>query len=298
MSDVSLRKLLVIGVGLIGGSFALALRANAKVQEVVGVGRGAQNLERALDLHIVDRVRSLQEEWSDEASDADIVLLATPVAQMPALFESLAGKVSPSAIVMDAGSTKQDVIIAARHHLGEAFGRFVPAHPIAGAERTGADAATARLFDGKRVILTPVMETEADSLALAVRLWKACGADVESMNPDRHDVILAAVSHMPHVLAFSLVADIASRADAADYFRHAASGFRDFTRLASSSPEMWRDIALANREALHGEIASFRRGLDDIDRMLEAHDQDALEALFRAARDARNRWLEQRAGEG
>src|SRR5438270_2291306 len=149
MSDVSLRKLLVIGVGLIGGSFALALRANAKVQEVVGVGRGAQNLERALDLHIVDRVRSLQDDWTGEASDADIVLLATPVAQMPALFQSLAGKLSPSAIVMDAGSTKQDVIIAARQHLGEAFGRFVPAHPIAGAERTGADAATARLFDGK-----------------------------------------------------------------------------------------------------------------------------------------------------
>jgi prephenate dehydrogenase len=294
MSDVSLRKVVIIGVGLIGGSFALALRANGKVQEVVGIGRGAANLERALELRIVDRVHGLQDDWADDTRDADMILVATPVAQMPAVFASLAGKVSRSAIVMDAGSTKEDVIVAAREHLGASMGRFVPAHPIAGGERTGADAATAKLFDRRRVVLTPVTETEADALAFAVRLWKACGADVERMNPDRHDIVLAAVSHMPHLLAFALVADIAARPDAQDYFRHAAGGFRDFTRLAGSSPEMWRDISFANRDALHGEIARFRDRLDDMDRMLTAGDRVGLEALFRDARNARNGWLEQR----
>jgi prephenate dehydrogenase len=295
MSDISLRKVVVIGVGLIGGSFALALRAHGKVQEIVGVGRGATNLDRALELRIVDRTLGLHQDWSAEARDADIVFVATPVAQMPSVFAPLAGTNARSAIVMDAGSTKEDVIAAAREHLGSSIGRFVPAHPIAGGERTGADAATSKLFAGKRVVLTPVTETEADALAFAVRVWKGCGADVERMNPDRHDVVLAAVSHMPHVLAFALVADIAARVDAEDCFRHAASGFRDFTRLASSSPEMWRDIAFANRDALRGEIARFRRELDDIDRMLEGGDREALETLFGAAREARDRWLEQRA---
>ncbi len=243
-------KLVIVGVGLIGGSCALALRQAGRVGTVVGVGRTRANLDVAVDLGIIDRGCVLTDDWTREARDADVVLLAAPVAQFPALLAALAPAVGPDTVITDAGSTKQDVIAAARGALGGALSRFVPGHPIAGTEHTGAAAAFATLFAQRNVILTPLAETAPEATARIAALWTACGARVTTLAPDRHDAILAAVSHLPHVLAFALVGELAQRPDAATYFEHAASGFRDFTRIAAGSPEMWRDIALANRDAI------------------------------------------------
>ncbi len=283
-------KLVVVGVGLIGGSVALALRQATRVGTVVGIGRGRANLEVAQRLGIVDRFRTLDEDWTVEVADADVVLLATPVAQFPALFAALHGKLGPQTIVTDAGSTKQDVIAAARTSLGDAFARFVPAHPIAGTEHTGAAAAFATLFLDRNVVLTPVPESDAGAVATIGALWEACGARLRTLEPSAHDRIFAAVSHLPHLLAFALVDAFASRPDADDIFRYAASGFRDFTRIAAGSPEMWRDISLANREALLAEIAAFRNQLDRVAAMVAAGDAAALEAVFARASSARRAW--------
>jgi len=218
------------------------------------------------------------------------VLLATPVAQYAALMPALAAGVGPRTIVTDAGSTKGDVIAAARGTLGAALPRFVPAHPIAGTEHSGAAAAFGSLFRERNVILTPLAETESPAIARVSALWAACGARVCVMDAAAHDRIFAAVSHLPHLLAFALVDAFASRADAQDIFRFAASGFRDFTRIASSSPEMWRDIALANRQALLAEVAAFRAQLDRVAAMIEAGDGAALENVLAHARSARREW--------
>jgi prephenate dehydrogenase len=288
-------KLVVIGVGLIGGSFALALRERGMVREVVGVGRGEANLREALQLGIVDRYVMLAADWTRELVDADIVLVAAPVAQYPALLQAMAGRLGPRTIVTDGGSTKQDVIAAARQALGAAFPRFVPAHPIAGTEHSGARAAFAALYRERNVVLTPAAETDRGALARVGALWEACGGRLITLAAAAHDRVFAAVSHLPHLLAFALVDAFASRPDSEDIFRFAASGFRDFTRIAASSPEMWRDIALANRDALLAEIAAFRAQLDRVTAMLESGDGPALTAVFANARAARHAWA---AGRG
>jgi prephenate dehydrogenase len=285
-----LQKIVVVGVGLIGASFALAQRAAGQRAAIVGVGRSRANLNDALGLGIVDRAVTLAEDWAGEAADADLVLLAAPVAQFPALFAALAGRLGPRTIVTDAGSTKQDVIDAARAHLGAALPRFVPGHPIAGTEHTGAKAGFATLFQGRNVVLTPLAETDATAVARVAELWRACGAEVRELDALAHDRIFAAVSHLPHLLAFALVDALAARPDAEDFFRYAASGFRDFTRIAAGSPEMWRDITLANREALLDEVAAYRTQLDRIGAMLAAGDAAALEAVFARASAARRAW--------
>ena len=295
MTSAGPAKVIVVGVGLIGGSFALALRQALRVGAVVGVGRGRANLELARQLGIVDRYRTLDEDWAAEAGDADLVLLATPVAQFAALFGALRGKLGARTIVTDAGSTKQDVIAVARTGLGEAFARFVPAHPIAGTEHTGAAAAFAALFRDRNVVLTPLPETDPVAAASVGALWEACGARLRTLDPATHDRIFAAVSHLPHLLAFALVDAFASRPDAEDIFRFAASGFRDFTRIAAGSPEMWRDIAIANREALLAEIAAFRVQLDRVGAMVAAGDATALEGVFAHASAARRAWGSQHA---
>jgi prephenate dehydrogenase len=291
MREPALAKLVVVGAGLIGGSFALALRRAHAVASVVGVGRGSANLETALRLGIADRVRTLDQAWTDELADADLVLIATPVGQMPALFAAMAPALGPRTVVTDAGSTKQDVVAAARAQLGIALPRFVPSHPIAGTEHSGAAAASAALFDGKWAILTPIPETAPDAKAKVATAWGACGAVVQTLDATRHDEVFAAVSHLPHALAFALVAQLAGRADAADYFRYAAGGFRDFTRLASSDPEMWRDICLANAAALRRELSAYAAELGRFDALLAAADGAGLAALFGRARTARNAWL-------
>jgi prephenate dehydrogenase len=287
-------KLVVLGVGLIGGSFALALREAGLVGTVVGVGRGRANLEAARSLAIIDRLVTLEGEWSDELGDADLVLVAAPVAQYPQLLAALASRLGPRTIVTDAGSTKQDVIAAARAALGAALSRFVPAHPIAGTEHSGAAAAFPTLFRDRNVVLTPIPETDRDAAASVAALWKACGGRVRLLDPAAHDRIFAAVSHLPHLLAFGLVEAFAARPDAQDIFRFAASGFRDFTRIAASSPEMWRDISLANRDALLAEVTAYRAQIDRLAAMIAAGDGAALEAVFARARAARREWDAQR----
>ena len=291
-------KLIVVGVGLIGGSFALALRNTGAVRTVVGIGRSHANLESAQARGITDRTYTMAQSWHGELRDADLVLLAAPVGQMPELFAAIAPHLGAATIVTDAGSTKQDVIAAARATLGAAFPRFVPGHPIAGTEHSGASAAFASLYRGKNVILTPAAQTSPEAVAQVGAAWLQCGGVVSQLDAARHDALFAAVSHLPHALAFALVGELARRPDADEFFRHAAGGFRDFTRLASSHPEMWRDICIANRSALRIELASYRAALERIDRMLAAGDAGALERTFADARDARNAWLAGHADNG
>ncbi len=290
MTPALVGKLVVIGVGLIGGSFALALKRGAGVREVVGVGRTRANLETALASGIVDRGVTLDEAWTSELGDADLVLVATPVAQIPSLFAAMSGALGSRTVVTDAGSTKQDVVGAAREHLGAALPRFVPAHPIAGSEESGAAAAFATLYQDRNVILTPIEATDAAALSKVVGVWKACGAQVTMLDPHTHDRILAAVSHLPHLLAVAFVAELAVRPDTRQLFDLAGTGFRDFTRIAAAPTAIWRDIALANRDALQDEITAFRAALDVVAAALRSGDGAALEALLRTAHDARRRW--------
>jgi len=287
---VRIAKLVVVGVGLIGGSFALALRRAGAVGTVVGVGRGRGNLDVAKARGIVDRTYTLADDWTRELFDADVVLVAAPVAQYPSLFEAIAPAIGPRTVVTDAGSTKQDVVAAAAKAFGVRAERFVPAHPIAGTEHSGAAAAFPTLFRDRTTILTPGAHTASDAVAIVRAMWETCGARVSILDPAQHDRIFAAVSHLPHVLAFALVAELAARPDAADVFAHAASGFRDFTRIAGSSPEMWRDIALANRAALSDALRDYRTMLDRMAQAIERGDGVALEELFAQASDARRRW--------
>ena len=282
------QRLAVIGVGLIGGSVALALKRAGAVGHVVGIGRGRPNLERALALGVIDEIAS---DPPSGVARADTVVVAVPVGQFDAVLRSVRPALAADAVITDGGSTKQDVIAAARPALGERWPRFVPAHPIAGAEHSGVEAARADLFDGRNVVLTPLPETDADATARAETLWAQCGARVARMAPAEHDRVFAAVSHLPHVLAYTLVSMIAQRPEAGQLFGFAAGGFRDFTRIASSSPEMWRDIALANRDALLAEIDAYGEALASVRALVAAGDGTALERLFAEAREARDAWL-------
>ena len=252
-------KVVVFGVGLIGGSFALALRAAGQVAEVVGFGRSLSTLTQALELGIIDRVGANP---GQEVSDADLVLIATPVGQMPEIMARIAPYLGTETLVTDGGSTKADVVAAVREHLGERAGQFVPAHPIAGAENSGAAAARSDLYRGKKLVLTPMPENSVLSIARVRSAWEWCGAQTFELSPAEHDRVFAAVSHLPHLLSFALVHDLAVRENSELYFNFAASGFRDFTRIAASHPEMWRDICLANRGALLGELDRYRAQLD------------------------------------
>jgi prephenate dehydrogenase len=279
-------KLAVIGVGLIGGSFALALKQAKAVSQVVGVGRNAANLKLALERGIIDATAP---DAAGAARGADLVLVATPVAQFPTVFASLADS---KALITDGGSTKRDVIAAARKALGKRIAQFVPAHPIAGAEKSGASAAKAELFRDKRVVITPLPENRRAALEQVESAWKACGARVSRMDPEEHDAVLATVSHLPHVLAYALVHGVAKRNNSEQLFSFAAGGFRDFTRIASSHPEMWRDICLANRDRVLQELKSYANELGSIRKLIQKGDAAGLEKIFAAAREARNKWIQ------
>ena len=283
-------KLVIVGVGLIGGSCALALKRAGTVGTVVGIGRTAANLDDATRLGLIDRARRLDEDWTRELRDADVVLVATPVAQYPAVFSAIAPAIGPATVVTDAGSTKQDVIASARAALGADFARFVPAHPVAGAARSGASAASAILYDGRTVIVTPLPETDPAALDRVRSLWQACGARVVAVAAAEHDRIFAAVSHLPHLLAFAYMDALAARPDAAQVLAQAGTGFRDFTRIAAASPEMWRDIALANGIALRVELRQYRDALEKMAGALEAGDGAALERIFARSQAARRGW--------
>ncbi|HVO89375.1 MAG TPA: prephenate dehydrogenase/arogenate dehydrogenase family protein [Casimicrobiaceae bacterium] len=289
-SQALVAKLAVIGVGLIGGSFALALKRAGAVREVIGVGRTRANLDEALQRDIVDRAVTLDSDWVAELRDADVVLLATPVAQYGEILRKLAPHLRDNAIVTDAGSTKQDVIRTARETLGDRFQRFVPAHPVAGSEQSGAAAADARLYVDKVTVLTPTQETAADALRGVEALWRACGSRVLSIDAAKHDRILGAISHLPHLLAFAYVDAVVARPDANQTLALAGSGFRDFTRIAGSSSEMWRDIALANRDALLAEMEAFRNRFDALEAAVRDRDAAALGTFIARAAQARRRW--------
>jgi prephenate dehydrogenase len=281
-------RIAVVGVGLIGGSFALALKQAKACSHVVGVGRNPANLKLALERGIVD---SIEKDAGAAARSADLVIVAAPVAQFPEIFASIEKTLKSDALVTDGGSTKRDVIAAARQALKEKIGQFVPAHPIAGAERSGAGAASADLFRGRRVVLTPLEDNAKAAIDKVDAAWKASGARTTRMSPAEHDAVLAAVSHLPHLLAYALVHDVAARENSAQLFSYAAGGFRDFTRIASSHPEMWRDICMANRDQLLAEVDRYAATLQSVRALVEKGDAAALERLFAEARDARGRWL-------
>lgn len=281
-------KLVVCGVGLIGGSTALALKAAGAVERVCGVGRSRASLETAVRLGVIDEIA---DDWAGALAGADIVLLAAPVGQTEAILAAMAPHLAAQTIVTDAGSTKADVVAAMRARLGAQLARVVPAHPIAGAERSGVEAAQAALYRGRRVVLTPLPENDADAVRRVRDMWQACGALVSEMTPEEHDGVFAAVSHLPHLLAFALVHEFAARPDAERLFAFAAGGFRDFTRIASSHPEMWRDICIANRAALLAELDAYTEELARLRGALSRGDAGALEATFDIARSTRNDWL-------
>lgn len=286
-----IEKLAIIGVGLIGGSFAMALREAGMVREIVGVGRSAANLQEALNCGAIDRIAAGA---AAAVQDADLVMLAVPVGQMAAVMQQIAPHLAAHTVVTDAGSTKGDVVALARLHLPQHLAGFVPGHPIAGAEKSGAGAANAGLFRGRQTVLTPLPETAAAATGLVRDAWLACGARAAEMAPEEHDRIFAAVSHLPHLLAFALVDEIAARSNGKELFGYAAGGFRDFTRIAGSSPEMWRDICLANRDALLHELDAYQSQLARLRALLEQSDGAELERIFNHASQARNAWASQK----
>ncbi len=281
------KKIVIFGVGLIGGSVALSLKKQAHIPQVVGVGRSGQSLQEALKLGLIDVAET---DVAHAMQDADLVLIAAPVAQTPAILRSIRPHLNAATIITDAGSTKSDVMAYAKAELGDKFDQFVGGHPIAGAEKSGPAAAMADLYIGKNVILTPDADTQSTAIDKVTALWQQCGAVVSRMSPQEHDNVFAAVSHLPHLLAFALVEDLAKRDNAELLFKFAASGFRDFTRIAGSHPEMWRDIALANKTALLGELILYQQALSEMTALLEKADADGLQALFEHASRARNDW--------
>lgn len=283
-----INKLVIIGVGLIGASFALALKRTRAVKHVVGVGRTRANLSAARRLKVIDEIQS---DPARAVRDADLVLLATPVGQMAAVMAAVAPYLPPRAVVTDGGSTKRDVIACARRFLGANFRRFVPAHPIAGTEQSGAAAGFAELYRDRCVVLTPQAETDADAVRLVKRAWTSCGARVITLGAEEHDAIFAAVSHLPHVVAFALVNSLAQRRDARRVLGFSGGGLRDTVRIAGSSPEMWADICVANRDVLLAALDDYEDALEEARGAIEQGDAEALKRLFQRARLARERWL-------
>jgi prephenate dehydrogenase len=290
LNDFLCNRLVVVGVGLIGGSVAAALRRAGRVRRIIGIGRGRANIQRALELRVIDEA---SEDIAAAAKGADIVLLAVPVQQNDAVLSKLAGAVTADTLITDAGSTKMDFVAVARRLVPEHLERVIPGHPIAGAELTGVDAANPDLFVDRKVVLTPLPESRADAVDRIDAMWKLCGARVSRMLPAHHDRVFSAVSHLPHMLAYTLVHMIATRPDAQELFGFAAGGFRDFTRIASSSPEMWRDIASANRAALLADLENYRQQLAQISELIRSADTAQLGRIFESARNARNAWLQQ-----
>jgi len=291
-SEHIIDHLVIIGVGLIGGSVARALRRAGSVGCITGVGRQRDNLERARELGIID-------DWTHDVSaavsNADMVLLAVPMGAYETVFAAMADSLPDDVPVTDAGSTKQHAIAAAKRWLPNPQ-RFIPAHPIAGTEQSGAEASFAELFEERWCILTPATDAETQALDAVQAMWEATGSRVIRMDAASHDDFLAAVSHLPHLAAFALV-NAVRKSGKGDPFRFAAGGFRDFTRIASSSPHMWRDIVLANRDAVLDKLDALQRELSDMRDAIAAGDGDAIVQAFEQAKSARDHWLEEHGGE-
>ena len=286
-----IERLCVIGVGLIGGSVARAARAAGLCRTVAGVDACAANLAKAKELGVIDEAYG---EIGSGAAGADWVVIATPVGAVSEVFAALKPIWADSAVYTDAGSTKQDVVAAVRSVFGQMPANFVPGHPIAGAERSGVAAASADLYRGKRVILTPVVGvSDAAAVEWVTAFWERLGARVSCMDPVHHDEVLAATSHLPHVLAFALTHMLGRQDEQQEIFRYAAGGFRDFTRIASSDPRMWRDICVANRDQIVAQLHRYGEELVQLAALLERADAAALFDYFTEAREARQRFLDQ-----
>ena len=277
----------LIGCGLMGGSFALALKRAGLVKRVVGYSKSPSTTERARQMGVID-VEAPSALLA--VSGADIVLLAVPVSATEATFKAIRHLITPSTLLMDVGSTKRDVVDVARRVLRDNVGCFVPAHPITGKEVSGVEHADVNLYAGKQVILTPIERTFTVQLQKAVDVWSALGCNVVKMSPQGHDAAYAAVSHLPHLIAFALINGISGQADGKDYLSLAGPGFRDFSRIAASDPKMWRDILIANREELLDQSKIFQQTLQSLEKLISSGDGDALEKLVEQASDTRANW--------
>jgi len=284
-------RMVIIGLGLIGGSLGLAVKQRGLCKQVVACGRDPVKLQRAVELGIVDEVMT---SWNEAVVGADMVVLATPVGVVEDVLQKIAPQLQPETIITDVGSTKGSVIAAARRVFSELPSGFVPGHPIAGTEYSGFEHALADLFVDHKVILTPQAESSAEAVARVSRLWRELGAEVIEMSSDDHDKVLAATSHLPHMLAFALVKMLADRQDHQAMFDLAAGGFKDFTRVASSDPLMWRSIVLANAKELGGLLTGYQELLSEMVKRLESGDGDYLEQLFEDAKVARDTHLVKR----
>ena len=277
----------LIGCGLMGGSFALALKRAGLVRRVVGYSKSPSTTDRARQLGVIDTEASSA---LQAVSGSDIVLVAVPVAATEATLRSIKHLVTPHMLVMDVGSTKTDVVQAARQALRDQIGSFVPAHPIAGREVAGVEHAGAALYQGCKVILTPTERTLTVQLQKAHDVWTSLGCHVTHMSPESHDAAFAAVSHLPHLLAFSLMNSIGAQPQADRFLSLGGPGFRDFTRIAASDPSVWRDILLANRDEVLAQTGLFRQALEQLERSLQSGDAPALENQLRLASEARAQW--------
>jgi prephenate dehydrogenase len=277
----------IIGCGLMGGSFALALKRGGLVKRVIGYSKSPSTTERARKMGVIDVAA---ESALLAVSGSDIVLLAVPVAATEATLRAIRHLVEPGVLVMDVGSTKRDVVDAARRVLHERVVSFVPAHPIAGKEAAGIQHADAALYSGRQVILTPLPQTLPDLLQKATDVWSAIGAQVLRMSPENHDAAFAAVSHLPHLLAFAYFSAVVNQPAGRDFLSLAGPGFRDFTRIAASNPEIWRDILIANREEVLKQSQRFRHTLDALELVMRSGNAEALEDLIRGSADGRAAW--------
>jgi len=276
----------IVGVGLIGASLGLALKGAGVVREVIGVGRSSANLDQAKKMGAIDRVADLAE----AVQSSQWIVLCVPVAQMRAIFTQLEPHLGSNTLITDAGSTKSDVILAAKEVLGKKVCQFVPAHPIAGGAQHGAAAARADLFQGKQTIICQLQENSAADVALVEEFWKVLGSNIKRISAVQHDAIYAAVSHLPHILSYALMASVLNSEDAEQKLGHAGAGFKDFTRIAASSPEMWRDICIANKQAILKELDQYLSVTGRLREMIAKEDAAGLEKVFQKASQARQKW--------
>ena len=278
-------RLAIIGVGLIGGSLSLALKKAGMVKEVIGYSRTEQIHQQAVNLGVIDKSAA---SIAEAVRDADIIFIAVPIASMSSILVEIAESVRDGTIITDGCSVKVHVVTAAKHALGNNFSRFIPGHPIAGTEHRGTKAAYASLYQNHRVILTPVKQTNSRALSIVRSMWQATGAEVSDMEAEYHDIVLAATSHLPHVLAFNLVGMLAECDNCDDILQYAAGGFRDFSRIVSSDAVMWRDICLSNKDAILGLLRQYHQDLRKIEEAIKEEDCDFLIDVFGRAKQARD----------
>jgi len=278
-------KLTIIGVGLIGSSLSLALKQAGAVGQVTGFGRNQQNLARGVELGVLD---NFADSIEASVSDADVIVVAVPLGAMRQVFTALKPAIKQGAIITDVGSAKGSVVTAARAELGALFPRFVPGHPIAGTEKSGVEAGFASLYQKRRVIMTPLPQTDQDAISVIDEMWRHCGSIIEYLSVEHHDKVLAATSHLPHMLAYALVHQLSNLNDHEEIFRYASGGFRDFTRIASSDPVMWRDVCISNGDALVNLIEQYQQELDRVKAAINAEDADELLRLFGRAKSERD----------